>query len=80
MRDAKEKQPGWHSCMIIFFTNNWIIQNLTLAYQYKPMPMKAGEQYSAGILLGGLAGYDERERQAFFSNASDRFIQAMLSI
>lgn len=74
----RRKSAGLALLLIIFFTNNWIIQNLTLAYQYKPMPMKPGEHYSAGILLGGLAGYDERERQAFFSSASDRFIQAML--
>jgi uncharacterized SAM-binding protein YcdF (DUF218 family) len=32
--------------------------------------------YIVNIILGGLAGYDEDLKQGFFSQASDRFIQA----
>jgi uncharacterized SAM-binding protein YcdF (DUF218 family) len=39
--------------------------------------MKTGEQYSAGILLGGLAGYDNTNKHAFFNASSDRFIQTL---
>ncbi len=54
--------------MMLFFTNSWIIQNLTATdISTKPKPMAAGEQYSAGILLGGLAGYDETYKQGFFN-------------
>lgn len=41
------------------------------------MPMAKGEQYSAGILLGGLSGYDETYKQGFFNASSDRFIQTL---
>lgn len=63
--------------LLLFFTNSWIIQNLMLGYQTSPKPMAGGEQYSAGILLGGLAGYDETYKQGFFNQASDRFIQTL---
>jgi uncharacterized SAM-binding protein YcdF (DUF218 family) len=63
--------------MMLLFTNSWIIHNLTVQYQYKPKPMAAGEQYSAGILLGGLAGYDDIYKQAFFNVSADRFIQTL---
>lgn len=35
-----------------------------------------GENYSVGIVLGGFVSYDESNKAAFFSQASDRFIQA----
>jgi uncharacterized SAM-binding protein YcdF (DUF218 family) len=63
--------------LLLFFTNNWIIQNLMLRYQSSPKPMAKQEQYSAGILLGGLAGYDETYKQGFFNTSSDRFIQTL---
>ena len=63
--------------MILLFTNSWIIHSLTVQYQYKPRPMAVGEQYSAGILLGGLASYDDIYKQAFFNVSADRFIQTL---
>jgi uncharacterized SAM-binding protein YcdF (DUF218 family) len=63
--------------MILFFTNNWIIENLIADYQYKPRPMKQGEKYNAGILLGGLTSYDKNLKEGFFNPASDRFIQTL---
>jgi uncharacterized SAM-binding protein YcdF (DUF218 family) len=63
--------------LILFFSNNWIIQNLMLRYQTSPKPMATGEQYAVGILLGGLADYDEIYKQGFFNQTSDRFIQAV---
>jgi len=73
----KRKTSRMALIMLLFFTNNWIIQNLMLQYQSSPKPMASGEQYSAGILLGGLAGYDETYKQGFFNQTSDRFIQTL---
>ena len=73
----KRQTTGLALILMLFFTNSWIIQNLMLRYQTNPKPMAAGEQYSAGILLGGLAGYDESYKQGFFNQSSDRFIQTV---
>jgi uncharacterized SAM-binding protein YcdF (DUF218 family) len=73
----KRKASTLALILMLFFTNNWIIQNLMLQYQSSPKPMTSGEQYSAGILLGGLAGYDETYKQGFFNQTSDRFIQTL---
>ncbi len=73
----KRKTNTLSLILLLFFANNWIIQNLMLRYQSSPKPMDRGEQYSAGILLGGLAGYDETYKQGFFNQTSDRFIQTL---
>ena len=64
--------------MLLFFTNPFIISQLILAYQPKKVTLGASENYSAGILLGGFAGMNKTDHQTYFSEQSDRFIQAML--
>jgi uncharacterized SAM-binding protein YcdF (DUF218 family) len=61
-------------CFLIF-ANNYIINNAWNSYQWKPVTLVHGSIYQSGIILGGLAGYDEELHQGFFSQASDRFIQ-----
>jgi uncharacterized SAM-binding protein YcdF (DUF218 family) len=63
--------------MTVFFSNDWVIKNLLSRYQAEPMPMKAGERYGVGVLLGGMAGFDENTRTGYFQPHSDRFIQAL---
>jgi uncharacterized SAM-binding protein YcdF (DUF218 family) len=60
----------------LFFSNNYIINKAWNSYQWKPVTLAPGSVYQSGIILGGLAGYDEELHQGFFSQASDRFIQA----
>ncbi|HRO48360.1 YdcF family protein [Agriterribacter sp.] len=64
--------------MLLFFTNPFIISQLILAYQPEKVTLGAGENYSAGILLGGFAGKNKTDQQTYFSEQSDRFIQAAL--
>ena len=64
--------------MLLFFTNPFIINKLILAYQPKKVTLRTDENYSAGILLGGFAGMNKTDHQTYFSEQSDRFIQAML--
>ncbi|MGL6267013.1 MAG: YdcF family protein [Chitinophagaceae bacterium] len=73
----KRQTTGLALISMLFFTNSWIIQNLMLRYQANPIPMATGEQYAAGILLGGLVDYDESFKQGFFNQTSDRFIQTV---
>lgn len=51
-----------------------MIDNIWYGYQWKPTQLT--ERFHTGILLGGMAGYDEDAGQGFFGSASDRFIQA----
>lgn len=64
--------------MLLFFTNPFIISRLILAYQPQKVILHPGENYSAGILLGGFAGRNNTDKQTYFSEQSDRFIQAAL--
>jgi uncharacterized SAM-binding protein YcdF (DUF218 family) len=63
--------------VFLFFSNPYIIQRLIQAYQWPPKAMEKGEQYEAGILLGGMMGYDPAAGDAFFNGSSDRFIQTL---
>ncbi len=58
----------------IVFTNPFIYRYLVMKWQADPAKLPAGKSYEAGILLGGLAGYDKNER-GYFGNNADRFIQ-----
>jgi uncharacterized SAM-binding protein YcdF (DUF218 family) len=73
----KRQTAGLALILMLFFTNSWVIRNLMLRYQDNPKPMAVGEQYSAGILLGGLVDYDETYKRGFFNQTSDRFIQTV---
>lgn len=61
--------------ILVLFTNPFIYRSLVAAWQPDPVELSAGKNYSAGILLGGMAGYD-RNSKGFFGDASDRFIEA----
>ncbi|MBN9298110.1 MAG: YdcF family protein [Filimonas sp.] len=62
--------------LLIFFTNNFIITKITVAYQPKQTVFTDSTQYSCGILLGGMAGYDKND-EGFFNANADRFIQTV---
>jgi uncharacterized SAM-binding protein YcdF (DUF218 family) len=63
--------------VFLFFSNPYIIQRLLQAYQWPPGAMAKDERYEAGVLLGGLMGYDPAAGDAFFNGSSDRFIQTL---
>lgn len=77
IHDNKWKKTLRRSALFCFliFSNNYIINNAWNSYQWKPVTLAPGSKYQSGIILGGLAGYDEALHQGFFSQASDRFIQ-----
>ncbi len=59
---------------LVVFTNPCIYNMSNLAWQSKPINLSTDKKYEAGILLGGMAGYDKNNRGYFGDNA-DRFIQ-----
>ena len=58
----------------VVFTNPFIYRSLLMKWQIDPVTIPPGKTYDAGVLLGGLAGYDKNER-GYFGNNADRFIQ-----
>jgi uncharacterized SAM-binding protein YcdF (DUF218 family) len=62
----------------LLFSNIWIINNLIAPFHDPPQPMKRGEIYELGIVLGGITSYDRITKEGYFNISSDRFIQTAL--
>ncbi len=62
----------------LFFSNPWLIKNIQLQMHSTPLPMKEGEAYDVGIVLGGMSNYDKTTNSTYFNQSSDRFIQTAL--
>ena len=58
----------------IVFTNLYLYRILVFSWQVSPVTLSANKTYEAGIVLGGMAGYDKNGR-GYFGNNADRFIQ-----
>lgn len=64
--------------LLLFFTNPFIINQLILGYQPKKITLSSDQHFSAGILLGGFVGRNDKDKQIYFYEQSDRFIQTAL--
>lgn len=76
VRNAKwKKNLGIMAILIaVVFTNPYLHRKANLAWQPAPVDLPANKSYEAGILLGGMAGYDKNDR-GYFGTSADRFIQ-----
>lgn len=76
VRNAKwKKNLGIMAVLIaVIFTNPYLHRKANLAWQPAPVDLPANRTYEAGILLGGMAGYDKNDR-GYFGTSADRFIQ-----
>ena len=63
--------------LTIIFSNGYLHNEFELARQVNDSGLEAGKQYEAGILLGGMSGYD-KNNVGHFSGAADRFIQTII--
>ena len=63
--------------LTVIFSNGYLHNEFELARQVNDSGLEAGKQYEAGILLGGMSGYD-KNNVGHFSGAADRFIQATI--
>lgn len=77
IRNAKWKKGlGVMAILIaVIFSNPYLHRKTNLAWQPVPVDLPANKTYEAGILLGGMAGYDKNGR-GYFGTSADRFIQA----
>lgn len=62
--------------VILFFSNYFIFSKTMLAWQPQPVKLTPGKTYSAGILLGGMAGFDKKGR-GYFNESADRYIETL---
>ena len=62
--------------IIATFSNPYIFYKTLYAWQINQSELKAGKQYQAGIILGGLTDSD-RSGKSYFNEAGDRFIQTL---
>ncbi|MBV9986248.1 MAG: YdcF family protein, partial [Chitinophagaceae bacterium] len=60
--------------ILVVFTNPLLFRTATLQWQPEPVQLDTSKIYSAGIVLGGMAGYDRYDR-GYFGASADRFIQ-----
>jgi uncharacterized SAM-binding protein YcdF (DUF218 family) len=60
--------------LVVILTNPFLFRSTALWLQVSKASLPAGEVYEAGIILGGLSGYD-KYNQGHFGPAADRFIQ-----
>lgn len=79
-KNAKRKRAAFRLAfaMLLFFTNPAINNTFISLYETKPVQLSPSQKFNAGILLGGLVAYNEKDNQGYFNNASDRFIQTAL--
>jgi uncharacterized SAM-binding protein YcdF (DUF218 family) len=71
------KKRCYRFAVIVFFifSNPWLMNVIWDKYQWQPVSMEQLPNADAGILLGGMSGYDETLKKGFFGQTSDRFIQ-----
>lgn len=79
MRLAKSKQLKkrlfiLNIILLLTFSNSFIYQTLVRIWQPEKVALPLQPAYEAGILLGGLAGYD-KNGNGYFGDNADRFIQ-----
>lgn len=64
--------------MLLFFSNPFFLRLLAKRYEERPVVLNGNEKYQAGIVLGGFVSYNIKTNEAYFSEASDRFIETAL--
>jgi len=64
--------------MLLFFTNPFFFDMAAKIYEKKPVRLGDHERYEAGIVLGGFVFYNVHTKEAYFNEASDRFIETAL--
>ncbi len=76
-KNKARKKRIYISALVLFiiFSNPYLFIVLFNQLQARKIELTHGENFSAGILLGGFVSHDERNNQSHFNISSDRFIQ-----
>lgn len=61
-----------------FFSNSFIFNNVVKLWEVKPVQMSELQpSYEYGIVLGGIASYDEDYQRTVFTGSTDRIMQTL---
>ncbi len=71
----RKKLTIFSFAILVVFSNPYLIEKALVNYQARPTKLYKGQQYKAGILLGGLMSFNRTSKEGFFNISSDRFIQ-----
>jgi len=63
--------------VLLVFSNTALFRSIRQAYEIPPAEWHTGSDYSAGIVLGGMASYNHRTGQPVFNEAGDRLMQTL---
>ncbi len=77
-QNRKKKLIAIALVAMVVFTNPFIFRVVAKKYETPALVLRPGQQFEAGILLGGFVSYNVKENRATFNPASDRFIQTAL--
>lgn len=79
LRNRNWKRRLWivTGVLFLFFSNTWLIEQITLKWQAPEKTMQPNEVYEAGILLSGFCAFNQETGKGYFKGASDRFIQTV---
>jgi uncharacterized SAM-binding protein YcdF (DUF218 family) len=73
-KKVKKRLQALVIIILILFTNPFLYRTLVMLWQPVAIELPANQKFNAGIVLGGLSGYD-KNGQGHFGNNADRFIQ-----
>lgn len=62
--------------ILIVFSNKFLLEMYSRAWNIDPVPLEKGKVYSAGIVLGGFTN-ETRFGTGFFNDHADRLVEAM---
>lgn len=71
---VKKRVPILILVILVVFSNPFFYRSMVSLWQPEPVTLPISKAYEAGVLLGGLSGYDKYNR-GYFGNNADRFIQ-----
>lgn len=73
----RKKSFVWAFGLLLFFSNSFIFDEFTRAWELPATKYKDLQIYDVGIVLGGMSVYDEEFDRAQFYRGVDRLIQAI---
>ena len=79
LKDTKKKKKLliWSIALFYFFSNSFILEEVGRVWEVPATPYNELKTYDAGIVLGGILGYDRQLDRIQFQRGGDRLFQAV---
>lgn len=73
----RKKMLGWAILLLLFFSNNFIFDECSRAWEVPATPYDSLKSYDAGIVLGGMLTFDKKIDRIQFYRGADRLLQTI---